>query len=128
MATAKRERIEKILAGIRAAAPFPTGVAARAFLETVMKDVEDSFSGIPEDPDAAAAPASGRMYPPHDRFEIPAASPHVRIFKQARHRTLFGDNGAIKIVYADGKVELDLAGLDGKSVAELLSEKYNEFN
>ena len=128
MAATKRERLDEIMKRIRADAPYRTGVEVRAAVERIMKDVEDELSGIPGNPDAAIAPSDGRMYPPHDKYERRSTSSHVRIFKQARHLTFFGNNGALKIVYADGTVELDLFGIDGRFVADFLLEPDNELN
>jgi hypothetical protein len=66
----KRERIIEIMRRLEAASPFTDGIAARAALEQVMRSIEDEFSGVPENPDAASSPTDGRMYPPDDRFEI----------------------------------------------------------
>jgi hypothetical protein len=71
--------------------------------------------------------ATSRMPTPDDTFEIPSGSPHVRTFKQRRHRTSFGDNGAIRIWHRDGPVMLDLLGADGKTINDLL-EAENESN
>jgi hypothetical protein len=91
-----------------------------------MRAVEDEFSGVPENPDAATARSDGRMYPPHDDFEIASGSEDVRTFKQARHRTSFGENGALRISFGNGSIEVDLPGSDGRIVAELESETNDE--
>lgn len=91
-----------------------------------MKAVEDEYSGIPENPDSTTTGTDGRMYPPHDRFEIDSGSPRVRTFKQLRHRTSFGENGALRITTPDGTIVVDLAGADGISIAALLREDSNE--
>jgi hypothetical protein len=122
----KHERIEEILRRLREAAPFSSLTEARAGLELIIRAVEDEFSGIPENPDSPISGTDGRIYPPHDRFEIETASPRVRTFKQLRHRTSFGENGALQITTAAGTVVLDLAGADGKSIAALLQEDGNE--
>jgi len=87
-----------------------------------MKSVEDELSGIPENPDAATAPADGRMYPPDERFEFDSGSPCVRAFRMRRHRTLIGNNGSLKIISSSGKIEIDLRGADQRSIDDLLSE------
>ena len=97
-------------------------------LETIMKAVEDEFSGIPEDPDSPTAGTDGRMYPPHERFAAPSRSPRVREFKQLRHRTSFGENGAVRTTTPDRTIALDLPGADGKSVGDLLVEDENELH
>ena len=106
------------------AAPFWDDASARAALEQILREVENEFSGVPEDPDAHLATTSdGRMYPPHDRFAVRSDSPRVRAFVQTGHRTFFGDNGAVRIQRrSDGAVEIDIPGADGKTVADLRTE------
>lgn len=118
----KRERLELILRRLQAASPFSTAAEARAALERIMREVEDEFSWIPENPNSATSASDGRMYPPSDEFEIPSGSSKVRTFKQLRHRTSFGDNGAIRIARPDESVEIDLPGTDGRTVPDLLLE------
>lgn len=127
MPAEKSERLREIIRRLKNAAPFPDGHVARMTLEEIMRTVEDELSGIPEDPNAATARVSdGRMYPPDDRFEILSGSPFVRTFKQTRHRTSIGANGAMRITRSDGNVEIDLVGADGKTLADLLQEHENE--
>ena len=123
LAAGKGERLAKIVVRLRTAAPFSSGAIARLALETIMRDVEDEFSGIPENPNAVAAPPDGRMYPPDDCFEIASGSPLIRTFKQTRHRTSFGENGSLLITRSDGVVEIDLFGPDGRTVRDLLEEQ-----
>ena len=68
------------------------------------------------------------MYPPDDRFEIQSDCPQVRLFKQLRHRTWIGENGALRIIRSDGTVEIDLRGADERTVADLLLESNHESN
>lgn len=127
MPAEKSERLREIIQRLKNAAPFIDGEDARTALEEIMRLVEDELSGIVEDPNAAFAPVSdGRMYPPHDRFEISSGSPRVRTFKQARHQTSFGVNGSLLIARSDGSVEINLAGADNKTVTNLLEEQENE--
>jgi hypothetical protein len=113
---------------LSAAAPFESGVAARTALGDIMRTVEDELSGIPENPNAAIAQTDGRMYPPDDRFEVETHCAKVRLFKQLRHRTFIGQAGAIQIVRSDGTIEIDLAGSDGTTIADLLLETKHELN
>src|SRR5258708_6766190 len=103
---------------LRNAAPFQDGLHARFALEEIMRAVEDEHSDCPENPLAAASPdpTDGRMYPPDDSFEKPSGSVDVRLFRHKRHSTYIGKNGALRIVRASGSVEIDLCGIDGKSV------------
>jgi hypothetical protein len=126
---ARRERFEEMMRRMRELAPFSDGDRARAVLEGVMRAVEDQCSGIPENPDAHLARTSdGRMYPPHDKYEISSGSAHIRAFRQIGHRTFFGDNGALLIERLDGTAELDLSGTDGKKITDLRSETKSDAN
>jgi hypothetical protein len=118
----KRERLAEIVRRLTLAAPFGSGAEARLALEEIMRIVEDELSGVPENPDAAFALPDGRMYPPHDRFEIASEWPQIQIFKQTRHRTYFGANGAMKIESSEGTVMIDLRGRDGRSIGDLRGE------
>jgi hypothetical protein len=121
----KRQRLNEILARLRAASPFRDGSHARAEIERIMRAVEDEFSGVPENPSAADMPTTdGRMYPPDDRFEVDSSSPRVRLFKQKRHRTWFGENGAFRIISWEGTVEIDLPGADGRTIDSLMETAY----
>ncbi len=122
LGASKGERLELVIAKLGDASPFNTGAEARSALEEIMRNVEDKYSGIPENPNAATSPTDGRMYPPSDEFEIASGSPKFRTFKQLRHRTSFGENGAVRITRPDGSIEIDLCGADGRSVADLLLE------
>ena len=120
MAT-KQERLREIMNRLRAASPFSDGQQARAELARIMREVEDELSGIPEDLNAAAAlTTDGRMYPADDRFEKTSGSPQVRLFRQKRHQTWIGQNGALKIASWQGTIEIDLPGADGHTVDSLL--------
>src|SRR5262249_20979724 len=126
----RRERLTEMLRRLRQAAPFSDGAEARAALERIMREVEDEHSGVPEDPNAQwAARGDGRMYPPHDRFAFSSGSPRISAFGQTGHRTFFGDNGAIRIERrSDGLAELDLPGVDGKTITDLRAESRREAN
>jgi hypothetical protein len=117
----KQERLKEIIRRLSTAAPFADGVVARRALEETMKAVEDEFSGIPANPDAAAGlRTDGRMYPPDDKFAFDCGCTRVKAFRMFRHQTLIGDNGALLIKRSDGAVEIDLAGSDGQRVSDLL--------
>jgi len=75
-------RLDEVLRRLREAAPFQDGASARYSLESIMRQVEDELSGVPESEDASMRPADGRMYPPHDSFERSSGSPRVRLFRQ----------------------------------------------
>jgi hypothetical protein len=127
LVASKRERIELVLRAITDAHPFESLDDARAALERVMRQVEDEYSGIPEDPQADEKTVSdGRMYPPTDRREIKQGCKSVRTFRHVGHKTSFGMNGSILIETLDGAAILDLAGKDGRSVNDLRRENVDE--
>jgi hypothetical protein len=112
------------------AAPLSDGAQARISLERIMREVEDEHSGVMEDLNAHLANTTdGRMYPPHDRFAFPSGSPRIKAFGQTGHRTFFGDNGAVRIERrSDGAVEIDIPGVDGKTIVDLRTENRREAN
>jgi hypothetical protein len=120
----KRERIEEVCRRLTRLHPFEDGNAARSNMEDVIVAVEDEMSGIKENENADKSRATdGRMYPPHDKFEIKTGTDAVRGFKQLGHSTYFGKNGSIRISRSDGSVEFELQGKDGLTVGQLLKEK-----
>lgn len=119
----KQARLKEIYARLFAAHPFSDLANARRALEDVMRAVEDEMSGIPENLNSSTGQTDGRMYPPHDDYEMKTGTREVRTFRhKAGHRTSFGSNGAIQITGIDGVVILDLPGADGCTVAHLLRE------
>lgn len=129
MAATKRERLNEVIKRLVAGSPFRSGHAARMALEEIMKAVEDELSGVPENLNAGTTIVTdGRMYPPGDGFEFLTGSSRVRAFRQLHHSTWIGENGALRIVRIDRTVEIDLAGADGKTVTDLLSESNHELH
>lgn len=118
----KTERLFEFFRRLRSAPLCSDWMEARRQLEDIMNAVEDEFSGIPFNPEAANAPPDGRMYPPHDKYLRDSGSPLVHLFGHVRHRTAFGVNGAVKITLSDGTVALDKPGADGQTVDELYTE------
>jgi hypothetical protein len=112
------------------AAPFSNGVDARIAFARVLRDVENEHSGILEDPNAHLAVTSdGRMYPPDDRFAFHSGSDRISAFGHRGHRTFFGDNGAVRIERrSNGATEIDIAGADGKTIADLRTETKHDTN
>jgi hypothetical protein len=120
--TSKAERLSELFRRLRIAPTCRDWIEARRQLEDTMNAVEDEFSGIPFNPDAANVPPDGRMYPPHDKYLRDSGSPLVHLFGHVRHRTAFGVNGAMKITLSDGTVALDKPGADGRTVDDLYAE------
>lgn len=127
MIAPKQLRLKEMFRRLQRAHPFATWDEARLALETVMRDVEDEFTTIPEDPDAANAKVSdGRMYPPTDKYERPQPCASVRLFRHIAHKTFFGRNGALRISRLNGEVDLDLPGADGLTIDHLWTEQQDE--
>lgn len=118
----KIERLTELFRRLQLAPTCSNWIEARKQLEDIMNAVEDEFSGIPFNPDAANEPPDGRMYPPHDKYLRDSGSPRVHLFGHLRHRTAFGVNGAVKITLSNGTVVLDKPGADGQTVDELYAE------
>jgi hypothetical protein len=90
-----------------------------------MNGVEDELSGIPRNPNPETI-TDGRMYPPSDAFEKLSLDPRVRLFRHRGHQTRIGTNGAIQIRRADGAVEIDKPGADGKTITDFLLENNSD--
>lgn len=123
MGLSKPERISELFKRLKSASPFSSGDDVLAKLAALIRAVEDEHSGVPENPSAAdSLVTDGRMYPPHPNHERETGNIRVRKFRQRRHVTLIGENGAIRVETLDGAVALDLAGSDGKYIAALFEE------
>lgn len=94
---------------------------AFVLLASTLNGVEDEMSGVPFAPHAWMT--DGRMYPPLvDSLVAPTPESAGRFheYKNRRHRTIIGLNGAIRIIAGrDKSVELDKPGRDGRTVDQL---------
>ena len=98
MGTPRQQRLDQFLLRLGRLAPFQGRDAAFEAVASVLREVEDELSGIPENPQAAFATVSdGRMYPPHDRFRVQANLKRIEVYRQKGHRTIFAENGALQI-------------------------------
>ena len=126
MTAGKRERLDEFLRRLERVAPFHNYETARLAVSEILTQVEDEMTDIPANLAASSAPADGRMYPPHDDFEVTSPSKTVKRFRLARHYTNFGMNGSVLIVGVDGVVEIDLPGTDGRTVGDLCKVEISE--
>ncbi len=125
MAPTKQERLAEFKRRVLAAPAAQTYAEARQQLSDILNAVEDEMTDIPFNPDSQRS--DGRMYPPHDDFELASGHADWRRFRAARHNTVFGSNGSIWILeapppphaWASGTVVMDKPGRDGRRVQEL---------
>lgn len=125
MPPTKQERLAEFKRRLLAARAAQTYEEARQQLSDILNAVEDEMTDIPRNADPRQS--DGRMYPPHDDFELACGHTEWRRFRAARHNTVFGSNGSIWILeapppplaWASGTVVIDKPGLDGRRAREL---------
>lgn len=125
MPAPKHERLAVFLQRLAAAEAAKTHDEARQQLAAILNAVEDEMTDIPFNPESLQA--DGRMYPPHDRFEMASGRAAWRRFRSPRHNTVFGSNGSIQILdlppptqpWTSGTVVLDKPGFDGRRIQDL---------
>jgi hypothetical protein len=107
------ERLEEFFRRLAAAPPASDHDEAMQQLADLLNQVEDEMTSIAYDP---AFPLNdGRMYPPQpDSKKAVRGRADVTRYRNKRHSTLVGNNGAIRIVdQASGIVVFDKPGADG---------------
>lgn len=110
----KAERLRLIFERLLAAPPASSIGEAKTLLAAVMREVEDTHSGVVCDPQLSG---DGRMYPPLDDRYLKERTPNREVFNNLAHATSFGSNGAIRIeVKRTREVVCDKMGTDGKPV------------
>jgi hypothetical protein len=115
---AKNQRLELFCERLQKAQPFSSGEEAYLRLAAILVDVEDEFSGIPNNP--ATWQTDGRLYPPQqDTKRIHPNCPSIVRYRSVAHNTLIGENGSIRIETITGQVVLNKCGADGLTVADL---------
>ena len=112
----KRERLNRIYEEINAKAPAASETTAFQQLCDAIKNVEDKCSGAPNVPQNWQD--DGRLYPPQSD-SIVESTQKVTTYRNARHFTTIGFNGAIQIKRKDGTVIFSKAGADGQEVENL---------
>lgn len=115
----QRERTNIFLKRLSAAPPSASEDEALAMLARILNGVEDEFTTIPNDP--SQWKTDGRLYPPQidNRFSVEGHDDIVR-FRNRKHSTLVGANGAIKIL-KEGTTCLDKPGSDGRTITSLMA-------
>jgi hypothetical protein len=118
----KSDRLKVFIKRLQAAPPADSDDRALQLLSAVLNAVEDEFSGVPYKPEPWSD--DGRIYPPTVRNERPSVErPQLRRYRSAKHVTLIGPNGAIRIEDLAGAALLDKAGADGLKALEVSSPK-----
>ena len=112
----KRDRLTIFIKRLLAAPAAASGIEAIALLRATLDEVEDEFSGAPNNP--ASYISDGRLYPPQDDAQrsVPGR-PDLTRYRNSGHNTYVSASGAISIVTTDGKVALlDKPGQDGNMI------------
>jgi hypothetical protein len=114
----KKERFEIFVKRLNAAEPAGSAEDALILLGDILNDVEDEFSGIPNNPELWET--DGRMYPPQEdsRRNVPG-QPSLRRYRSRAHNTYIGVNGSIRIETVEGKILLEKAGHNGLKTNDL---------
>ncbi len=115
----QRERTDIFLERLAAAPACSTDAEALEALARILTGVEDEFTTIPNDP--SQWKTDGRLYPPQtdNQFAVDGHDDIVR-FRNRKHSTLIGANGAIKIT-KEGATCLDKPGSDGRTITSLMA-------
>ncbi|HST62973.1 MAG TPA: hypothetical protein VLK84_29970 [Longimicrobium sp.] len=115
MEVSKRERLHEFYRRLAEAPHATTSDEALSQLTSILNEVEDELTGIPNDPGNWRY--DERIYPPqHDSMHGVQGQPRAVRFRSVGHNTYIGANGAIEIVSMDGTVELRKPGADGRGV------------
>jgi hypothetical protein len=112
----KGERIMELVRRLEASAAAAGAEAALHLVTTVLEQIEDEHSGVPNDPSSPMA--DERIWPPIARYHFAIdGRPDLDGYRQRGHETILGSNGAILIrTRRDVRIILDKAGQDGRKV------------
>jgi hypothetical protein len=89
--------------------------SALALIERIMTEVEEEFSGVPNDP--AKYRSDGRLYPPQaDAVRGVPGRPDLRRYRSVGHNTFIGLDGAIFIQGIEGTCLLDKPARSGATI------------
>ena len=109
----RAHRLQLFFAQLLAAPLAASHDEAYALIVNILNTIEDNFSGVPANP--ANWRTDGRMYPPQaDMARSHPTLPGVIVYRNARHRTLIGMNGAFAIQDAENNnIIVEKTGQDG---------------
>ena len=115
----KLARMKLIFERLEAAPPCSSADEALVQLASVMRSVEDEFTTIPNNP--AQWKSDGRLYPPQEDARRLTGNKKVVRYRNRKHDTWIGQNGAMKITGGD-VTWLDKPGSDGKTITTLMAK------
>lgn len=112
----KGERIMELVRRLEASPAPANAEGALRLVTSVLEEIEDQYSGVPNDPSSPMA--DERIWPPIARYHFAIEGrPDLDGYRQRGHETILGANGAILIrTRRDVRVILDKAGQDGSKV------------
>ncbi len=115
MGSSKDERFEEFLRRLGLAPAAESIAQALILLSTLLAEVEDELSDIPNSPQNWQT--DGRMYPPQmdSARDVPGRSDLVR-FRSRGHNTFVRENGAIEIRDLQNSMLFCKFGADGRGV------------
>ena len=115
MAASKDERFDEFVRRLALAPAAESTVQALALLSSVLNEVEDELSDIPNSPQNWQT--DGRMYPPQmdSARDVPGRSDLIR-FRSRGHNTFVRENGAIEILDLQNSALFSKFGADGRGV------------
>jgi hypothetical protein len=92
----KAERVAELVRRLGASPPAASSDEALGLVTTVLDEVEDQHSGVPNDPTSPLA--DERIWPPIARYHFAIQGrPDLDGYRQKGHETIIGANGAILI-------------------------------
>jgi len=112
----KGERVAELVRRLEACPAAGNAEDALRLVTTVLEEIEDQHSGVPNDPSSPMA--DERIWPPIARYHFAIdGRPDLDGYRQRGHETILGTNGAILIRTRRGaSIILDKAGQDGRKV------------
>jgi hypothetical protein len=112
----KALRLAEVFRRLSTLPALTSRLEARAAFDRTLNEVEDQFSGTPNNPGSWRT--DGRMYPVQDdRAEELDGHPGVWSYMSLRHETLIAANGAIEVRdVIKEEVVFTKLGADGKGV------------
>ena len=112
----KAERFAEFLRRLEAAPLASSFDEAYRQVCDILDSVEDELTTAPFDPPSWNT--DGRLYPPQvDNMRDLPGRGDVKQFRNRRHITLIGDNGAVEIRVAQGRSIFAKPGADGRSIS-----------
>jgi hypothetical protein len=115
----KEERLAEFFRRLERATSASSFEEGYAQLCTILNEVEDELTGLPNDPQRWRT--LGRLFPPQRDRMSTIEGTEVKRFDSRRHVTFVGPNGAIEVRLSNnpGAVVFSKSGSDGRSICEI---------